>query len=252
MKLVRCTARRALRRDRRPAPRQPELRPVVRRRADARTTAACLCPAWLRHGFLTLDRRHRGALPGQRRLCAGAGARPALRRPRLGIAWPAAPAEVSAKDAAGPPSTRPSTAPSGCGHLVQRQARHDHRRQVLRARAAEGRPVRVGMIGAGFMARGIANQIVNSVPGMRLAAIANRTPSRAERATATRASATRRRRQPRRALERACAPARRRHRGPAAALRGGGLDCLLDVTGAVEYRRAGHARAIDTASTSSP
>ena len=30
------------------------------------------------------------------------------------------------------------------------------------------------MIGAGFMARGIANQIVNSVPGMRLVAIANR------------------------------------------------------------------------------
>lgn len=38
------------------------------------------------------------------------------------------------------------------------------------------------MIGAGFMGRGIANQIVNSVPGMRLAAIANRTVAQACRA----------------------------------------------------------------------
>jgi len=50
---------------------------------------------------------------------------------------------------------------------------------ALAARAAEGRPIRVGMVGAGFMARGIANQIVNSVPGMRLAAISNRTLAKA-------------------------------------------------------------------------
>jgi predicted homoserine dehydrogenase-like protein len=37
------------------------------------------------------------------------------------------------------------------------------------------------MIGAGCMGRGIANQIVNSVPGMRLAAIANRNVSGARR-----------------------------------------------------------------------
>ncbi len=42
---------------------------------------------------------------------------------------------------------------------------------ALRARAAEGRPVRVGMVGAGFMGRGVANQIVNHVPGMQLSAI---------------------------------------------------------------------------------
>ncbi len=39
---------------------------------------------------------------------------------------------------------------------------------ALQAREAEGKPIRVGMIGAGFMAHGLANQIVNSVPGMRL------------------------------------------------------------------------------------
>ena len=56
--------------------------------------------------------------------------------------------------------------------------------RALAERAAEGRPVRVGMIGAGFMARGIANQIINSVPGMALVAIANRNPAAAERAFA--------------------------------------------------------------------
>lgn len=52
----------------------------------------------------------------------------------------------------------------------------------LKKRAAAGRPVRVALIGAGFMARGVANQIVNSVPGMTLVAIANRTLATAGRA----------------------------------------------------------------------
>jgi predicted homoserine dehydrogenase-like protein len=47
--------------------------------------------------------------------------------------------------------------------------------KALEKRAAEGRPIRVGMIGAGAMGRGCANQIVNAVPGMDLVAIANRT-----------------------------------------------------------------------------
>lgn len=45
---------------------------------------------------------------------------------------------------------------------------------ALRKLAAENRPLRIGMVGAGFMGRGITNQIVNSVPGMKLVAIANR------------------------------------------------------------------------------
>src|SRR5438128_1411321 len=45
---------------------------------------------------------------------------------------------------------------------------------ALKAREAAGNPIKVGMIGAGFIGRGVANQIVNSVPGMRLVAIANR------------------------------------------------------------------------------
>lgn len=50
---------------------------------------------------------------------------------------------------------------------------------ALKAREAEGIPIRVGMVGAGFMGQGLANQIVNSVPGMRMAAIYNRKPERA-------------------------------------------------------------------------
>ncbi|ESA32566.1 nad -dependent oxidoreductase [Leptolyngbya sp. Heron Island J] len=53
---------------------------------------------------------------------------------------------------------------------------------ALKARAEAGAPVRVGMIGAGFMGRGIANQIINSVPGMELVAIYNRHLDGARRA----------------------------------------------------------------------
>ena len=42
---------------------------------------------------------------------------------------------------------------------------------ALKAREAEGRPIRVGMIGAGFMARGLVNQFLHSTPGIRLSAI---------------------------------------------------------------------------------
>ncbi|MEL6159336.1 MAG: Gfo/Idh/MocA family oxidoreductase [Cyanobacteria bacterium J06554_11] len=45
---------------------------------------------------------------------------------------------------------------------------------ALKARAEAGNPVRVGMIGAGFMGRGIANQIIHSVPGMELVAVFSR------------------------------------------------------------------------------
>lgn len=51
--------------------------------------------------------------------------------------------------------------------------------RALRACEEQGKPIRVGMIGAGFMARGLANQIVNNTPGMRLVAIYNRHPQKA-------------------------------------------------------------------------
>lgn len=54
--------------------------------------------------------------------------------------------------------------------------------RALEERARSGRPVQVGMIGAGAMGRGIARQLVNVFPGLRLAVIANRTVANAERA----------------------------------------------------------------------
>jgi len=53
---------------------------------------------------------------------------------------------------------------------------------ALKKRLAAGNPVRVAMVGAGYMARGIALQILRSMPGLRLVAIANRTPEKAEAA----------------------------------------------------------------------
>jgi len=54
--------------------------------------------------------------------------------------------------------------------------------RALAERAAAGNPIRLGMIGAGFMARGVALQIATAVPGIRLCAIANRTLDNARRA----------------------------------------------------------------------
>jgi predicted homoserine dehydrogenase-like protein len=51
--------------------------------------------------------------------------------------------------------------------------------KALKAREEQGKPIRVGMLGAGFMGQGLTNQIENSVPGMRMAAIYNRRPERA-------------------------------------------------------------------------
>ena len=51
--------------------------------------------------------------------------------------------------------------------------------RALQAREEQGKPIRVGMVGAGFMGQGLTNQIENSVRGMRMAAIYNRQPQRA-------------------------------------------------------------------------
>jgi predicted homoserine dehydrogenase-like protein len=50
---------------------------------------------------------------------------------------------------------------------------------ALRRLEEAGTPIRVGLVGAGFMAQGLANQVVNSVPGMRLVAVAGRRIERA-------------------------------------------------------------------------
>jgi predicted homoserine dehydrogenase-like protein len=53
---------------------------------------------------------------------------------------------------------------------------------ALREREATGHPIRVGMVGAGATGRAIALQLATPAPGIRLMAIANRTPEHGERA----------------------------------------------------------------------
>ncbi|HMQ29543.1 MAG TPA: NAD(P)-dependent oxidoreductase [Chloroflexaceae bacterium] len=103
---------------------------------------------------------------------------------------------------------------------------------------AEGRPVRVGLIGAGFMARGTALQIVQYTKGMRLVAIANRTVEKARRAyveagvpdkaiTPVESQS---------ALEQAIAAGRPAITDDALLLcRAEGIDVIVEITGAVEF-----------------
>lgn len=51
---------------------------------------------------------------------------------------------------------------------------------AIEKRLAEGKPIRVGMIGAGYSAKHICSQILSSFPVIHLAVIANRTPENAE------------------------------------------------------------------------
>jgi predicted homoserine dehydrogenase-like protein len=106
---------------------------------------------------------------------------------------------------------------------------------ALRRREEEARPIKVGMIGAGFQGRGIALQIVRSTPGMRLCAIACRRVESAKDAFELAGLA------PaicdsRSALETAIAANRPAVTEDALALaRADGLDAIIEVTGSVEY-----------------
>jgi predicted homoserine dehydrogenase-like protein len=108
--------------------------------------------------------------------------------------------------------------------------------RALEARQADGNLIRVGMVGAGFMGRGIANQIVNSVPGMSLVAISNRTPEKAEQAYREAGVEAPRRVSSVSQLESAI-----REGNPAVMedpfllCAADGIDAVIEVTGAVEF-----------------
>lgn len=50
---------------------------------------------------------------------------------------------------------------------------------ALKERAEKGKPIRVAIVGAGFMSQGLTNQIMHSTPGMRIVGVSNRNPERA-------------------------------------------------------------------------
>lgn len=107
---------------------------------------------------------------------------------------------------------------------------------ALQKRAAAGNPVRVAMVGAGFMGRGIALQILSAVPGMRLVAIANRHLAGARRAYAEAGAAEVRVVESAGQLEEAMASGHYAITEDASLLcQAEGIDAILEVTGSVEY-----------------
>ncbi len=108
--------------------------------------------------------------------------------------------------------------------------------RALEERHRSGDPIRVGMVGAGFMGRGIALQIVQFTLGMELVAISNRALDRAEQAFSEAGvvevevveSVAR--------LEQAIARGRPAvTEDPHLLCRAEGIDALIEVTGAVEF-----------------
>lgn len=107
---------------------------------------------------------------------------------------------------------------------------------ALKARQAAGRPIRVGMVGAGFMGRGVAHQICRYVPGMTLVAIANRTLAQARRAYEEAGELGAREVTSVAALERCIELGQPAIAADALLLsRAGGIDVIIEVTGAVEH-----------------
>ncbi len=108
--------------------------------------------------------------------------------------------------------------------------------RVLQQRQDEGRPIRVAMIGAGYMGRGLALQICRYTPGMELVAIANRTVTEAERAYREAGIASVQHVDSRSALEAAV------HQGQYAVTddaqlvcQADGVDAVIEVTGEIEF-----------------
>ena len=106
----------------------------------------------------------------------------------------------------------------------------------LRRRAAEGTPIRVGMVGAGAMGRGIALQIRRSVPGMELAAVSNRRPETAVEAYTAAGEGEVGFAESAAEVEQAVAAGRAVVTDdPGNLCAAEGIDVILEVTGAVEF-----------------
>lgn len=117
---------------------------------------------------------------------------------------------------------------------------------ALHKRHAAGNPVRVAMVGAGFMARGIALQINSAVPGMELVAISNRHIDGARRAYEEAGIADTCEAGTVQQLEEAIA----RNQAaitddPFLLCEAAGIDAIIEVTGAIEFGARVVLRAIE-------
>jgi predicted homoserine dehydrogenase-like protein len=106
----------------------------------------------------------------------------------------------------------------------------------LKKREAAGRPIRVGMAGAGFMGRGIVNQLAHYSPGMRLSAIFSRNPQQGLEACRLAGLAGAEIVDDLHTFEAVLARGGCAVTGDSGLLcRASGIDVLIDATGAVEF-----------------
>jgi predicted homoserine dehydrogenase-like protein len=119
---------------------------------------------------------------------------------------------------------------------------------ALAKRAAEGKPIRVGMIGCGFMGSGIVLQVATAIQGMEIVAIAVRKPDQAKQAfidagqgdDVTFCETAR-------DVEAAIARGKRAiTEDPAAVGAAAGIDAIIEVTGAMDYPLTGVLPAIES------
>jgi len=107
---------------------------------------------------------------------------------------------------------------------------------ALKARQDAGNPIRVGIVGAGFMCQGLTNQIAHSVPGMCVVAISNRKIERAAGVYAYAGFAGAAFADTQRALDSAIETGRPVVTEDAFLLaRSGLIDVVVDATGSVEF-----------------
>jgi predicted homoserine dehydrogenase-like protein len=107
---------------------------------------------------------------------------------------------------------------------------------ALQKRQAAGNPVRVALVGAGAMGRGMTNTILNGIVGMDVVAIANRTLENARRAYTEAGVETVREVQTVAQLEAAIA----QHQyaitdDPLLVAQAEGIEAIVEVTGTIEY-----------------
>ncbi|WP_416137162.1 NAD(P)H-dependent oxidoreductase [Halomonas sp. HK25] len=117
---------------------------------------------------------------------------------------------------------------------------------ALARREAAGKPIRVGMIGAGFQGKGIGLQIMTATPGMRLCAVANRHIGSAIEVFDQVSKVSRRcdtASQIEAALSKGDAVVTEDATALAAA---NGLDVIIEVTGSIEYAAQAILTAIDS------
>ncbi len=110
--------------------------------------------------------------------------------------------------------------------------------RALAERERQGRPIRVGIFGAGFMAKGFVNQVAHSVPGMRVVAICNRSVDKAVAAYEYAGQDARVSDDAAEFAATVAAGGRAVTSDPTLLTRSEHIDCLVDLTGAVSYGAA--------------